>query len=162
MDGPTPAGRDLVAGTVLLLLAGAYLAANLRYPLGALADPGPAVFPLAVGLLLLTLAAIQIVEVGLALRRGDSSVTGAPAPSGDRSGRAGLPLVMVAGLVVYLLAMPWLGFYPASLLLVIFSSKIMGTRGWGAHILLAAGVLLVCVLVFTLWLKMPLPRGVFR
>jgi hypothetical protein len=162
MDGPAPARRDLVAGTVLLLLAGGYLAASLRYPLGALADPGPAVFPLAVGLLLLMLAAIQVVEAGRALRRGGPSEAGAPARDEDRAGRSGLPLIMVAGLVVYLLAMPWLGFYPASVLLVIFSSQIMGTRGWGVHILLAAGVLLVCVLVFTLWLKMPLPRGVLQ
>ncbi len=163
MAGSTPARKDLAAGIVLLVVAGGYLAATLRYPLGALADPGPAVFPLAVGLLLAALGITQVVEAGVVLRRGDvSPEAGTDAAANDQAGESRLPLVMVAGLLAYLFAMPWIGFYPASLVLVIFSCKIMGTRGWRSPILLAAGVLLVCALVFSLWLKTPLPSGVFR
>ncbi len=163
MAGPTSARRELTAGVVLLLVAGGYLALTLRYPLGAMADPGPGVFPLAVGLLLLALAVTQVVEARVAVRHRDRAAEAGAAPGGESpSTPSRLPLAMVAALVVYLLTMPWLGFYPASVLLVIFSCRIMGTCGWGRPVLLAAGVLLVCGLVFSFWLKMPLPSGVFR
>ncbi len=59
--------RDLLSAAGLAVLAGAYLLANRGYPLDTLATPGPGIFPLAVGLLMLGLAVAQAVA---ALRAG--------------------------------------------------------------------------------------------
>jgi hypothetical protein len=54
---PDPeARRDLLSAAGLAALAVAYLLLNRRYPLDTLATPGPGVFPLAVGVLVLVLA----------------------------------------------------------------------------------------------------------
>ena len=55
------ARRDLLSAGGLAVLAVAYLVANRAYPLDTLATPGPGVFPLAAGVLLLGLAAGQAV-----------------------------------------------------------------------------------------------------
>jgi hypothetical protein len=35
----------------------------------------------------------------------------------------------------------------------------MGTRGWLRPLALSAGLLLACYVLFSVWLKVPLPRG---
>jgi putative tricarboxylic transport membrane protein len=151
-----PARKELVAGLVLCAIAGLYLLAGRRYPLDSLVNPGPGVFPLAIGLLLLALAGMQVVRA--VLRRPRATET-ARSGSGPPDAAMGLPAVMLAALVVYLLAMPWLGFQLSTLLLVLVAAKLMGTPGWARPAVLAAGVLLGCWLVFSLWLRVPLPRG---
>ena len=70
------ARRDALSAAGLAVLAVVYLVANRQYALDTLATPGPGVFPLAVGLLMLGLAACQ---AAVAMR------SGAGAAPGDRA-----------------------------------------------------------------------------
>jgi hypothetical protein len=156
--------KDLLSGAVLLLLGGAYLLVNLRYPLDTLATPGPGLFPLAVGLLLVCLAALQLVRSGgTLLFPGRAAGLGLPAdhpggaPKDTQAGRR--PLLMMAILVVYLMVVSWSGFLTSTFILVILCSKLMGSRGWGRPVALAFGIVLGCYFLFTVWLKVPLPTG---
>ena len=82
MRRPEAAGTSLSAAG-LAVLAVAYLVANRAYPLDTLATPGPGIFPLAAGILLLGLAACQAVA---AARAGPAA---AAAPADGRRARPG-------------------------------------------------------------------------
>jgi hypothetical protein len=156
--------NDLWSGGVLLLLGGAYLAIDLRYPLDSLANPGPGLFPLAAGMLLVTLALLQLAQAGgtlLSLGRAVASRPSTDDPGGtaedSQAGRR--PVLMLAILVVYLLVVSWIGFLTSTFLLVVICSKLMGSRGWSGPVALAAGLALACYLLFSVWLRVPLPAG---
>ncbi len=156
--------KDLVSSAVLLLLGGGYLGYNLRHPLDTLATPGPGIFPLAVGLLLVILSAVQLVRAGGALvlarhsaEPGPPALARAEASQHVSSNRA--PLFMTGFLVVYLMTVSWIGFLASTFVLVITCSKLMGSQGWARPMALAVGIVLFCYFLFIVWLKVPLPTG---
>ncbi len=67
----------------------------------------------------------------------------------------------LAGLIVlYLVALPYIGFYVTSFCAFCAFSFVLGTRGRIQTILPAVLVLTVIWLIFTFALKLPLPRGI--
>jgi hypothetical protein len=155
------ARRDLASAAGLAVLAIAYLVAGRAYPLDTLAAPGPGVFPLAVGVLLLGLA---IGQGAAALRRaGRQPGSLAPSTSGDgpagEPGASGRVLALTGVLVAYAVAAGLVGFLPASFALVLVSSRLLGARDWLRPALLAGGVTAAAYVIFVLWLAVPLPRG---
>jgi hypothetical protein len=155
------AGRDLASAAGLAALAVAYLVAGRAYSLDVLAAPGPGVFPLAVGVLLLGLA---IGQGAAALRRARrqpgspvaSAAGGLPIVERGASGRV---LALMGVLVAYAAAAGLVGFLTASFALVLVSSRLLGARDWLRSALLAAGVTAAAYVIFVLWLAVPLPRG---
>lgn len=143
------ARRDRWSAAGLAVLAAAYLAANLRYPLDTLAAPGPGAFPLAAGVALLVLAGWQAVV---------------PALGGDRaaevtSRRRRNPLLMIGLLGLYAASLGGLGFLASSFVLVLLAARLMGAPGWMRPTMLALGVTIAVWLVFVIWLGVPLPAG---
>jgi hypothetical protein len=113
-----------------------------------------------VGALLAGLAAFQLLQGGVRLLRAGAHERrpGLPeAPGAATSARR--PWLMIAILAVYLLAVTPVGFYASTPALAIACSKLMGARGWVRPLALAAGLLVACYVLFTVWLKVPLPRG---
>jgi hypothetical protein len=164
MDGPTDARKELTSGIILALVAGGYLLANAGHALDSLANPGPGVFPLAVGLLLAILAGWQVARAGgrlMAVPRDPGVRLGVDARQGwgqsTKNERA--PFCMVATLALYLIVLGRLGFLSSTFVLVIICSKLMGSRGWGRPIALAFGIVLASYVLFSIWLKVPLPTG---
>jgi hypothetical protein len=157
--------RDALSGAILLLFGGGYLWYALRYPLGTLDNPGPGVFPLAVGLPLVILAAVQLARSGgrllmaLPTPTADPSVTDPTGTPLKRGRTEGALWLMVGVLVLYLLVVSAVGFLASTFVLVIICSKVMRTCGWVRPIFLAVGVLLACYFLFLVWLKVPLPAG---
>jgi hypothetical protein len=142
----------------LAALATLYLVANRQYPLDSLAAPGPGVFPLAVGSILLVLAAWQTcrtLPAWLEARR-----IGAAEGSGPSS--PGHSLRMIGLVVAYAAAIGAVGFLGASFALVLASSRLLGARGWLRSVALALGVTAVAYVIFVAWLGVPLPPGLFR
>jgi hypothetical protein len=141
--------RDRWSALGLAVFALGYLAAGRAYPLDTLAAPGPGVFPLVAGTSLLLLAGWQFATAGRrpAGRRA-ADLAGPPARA--------LP-VMAAGLVLYALALPRLGFVPASFALVVLAARLMGCPGWWRPAALALGVVLASRVLFGTWLGVPLP-----
>jgi hypothetical protein len=154
------ARRDLASAAGLAVLAIAYLVAGRAYSLDTLAAPGPGVFPLAVGVLLLGLA---IGQGAAALPRGRRPGSPAPPasagkPAGER-GVSGRVLALMGVLVAYAAAAGPIGFLTASFALVLVSSRLLGARDWLRPALLAAGATAGAYVIFVLWLAVPLPRG---
>jgi putative tricarboxylic transport membrane protein len=158
--------RKEIAGSLVLSLFGVgFLLYDLKYPLDQWANPGPGVFPLMVGAVLVILAAWQLVQ--------DARK---PKPQEAKKNHEGTrksiteflqryrveanPLLMIAVFIVYLLMVKWVGFFISNFLFVIISSKLIGARDWGRPIALSTGVNLFCYFLFEVWLKLSLPRGV--
>jgi hypothetical protein len=146
--------RDLGSAAGLALLALGYLAANRRYPLDSLTAPGPGVFPLAVGLLLLLLAGIQAVRTVWRWVRREADAVPRGAPGEPRH-----PLLMVGLLAAFGAAIGVIGFLPASCGLALLSSRLLGARGWWGPVALAVGVTAAVWALFVVWLGVPLPAG---
>ena len=157
--------KEIASSLVLFLFGVVFLLYDLKYPLDTWANPGPAVFPLMVGAVLVILAAWQLVQD---VRK--------PKPQEAKKNHEGTrksiteflqsirgeanPLLMIAVFVVYLLMVKWIGFFISNFLFVIISSKLIGARDWGRPIALSAGVSFFCYFLFEVWLKLSFPRGV--
>ena len=148
----SPEGRrDLVSAAGLAVLAVAYLVANRAYPLDSLATPGPGIFPLAAGILMLGAAACQAVAV--------TRARPAAAPGQVAGGETRRLLALMAVLVGYPLAAGLIGFLTASFGVVLAASRLLGARGWARPAALALGVTAAAYVIFVAWLGVPLPSA---
>jgi putative tricarboxylic transport membrane protein len=156
--------KDIASSLVLILFSLTFLMYTTRYPLDDWENPGPAVFPLLLGGLLLFLAVWQLIRAFLSpnapdrLRGKGSLITAVKAFFLDNQGEAKV-FIMTALLVLYILMMQWIGFFVSTFLLVILSSRLMERRDWVRPIVLSLGVCLFCYLLFEIWLKVSFPRG---
>jgi hypothetical protein len=156
--------KEIASSLVLVLFGVGFLLYNTKYSVDTWANPGPAVFPLMVGAVLVILAALELLqdvrkskpkEIKESNEESGSSIRGFfRTKKGDAK-----PLLMIAVFIVYLLMVKWVGFFISNFLFVIISSKLMGARDWGRPIALSAGISLFCYFLFEVWLKLAFPRG---
>jgi hypothetical protein len=154
----TVSGRDRWSALGLAVIALGYLLAGRRYALDALASPGPGVFPLAGGLVLLAVAAWQFATAGRSAGAptAEARATAHAADPAEVAPRR-RPLIMAAVLVLYAATLPVVGFLLASFVLVVVAARLMGLPGWWRPAALALGVVAVSRVVFVTWLGVPLP-----
>ena len=136
---------------MLAAVAVAYLTAARRYPLDTLATPGPGLFPLLTGGVLLVVALWQLAVAGRAAPASADPI----AHAGPGSRRA--PFILSVALILYSVALPRLGFVAASFALVLVATRLMGVAGWWRPVLLARGITVASRVVFASWLGVPLP-----
>ena len=157
--------KEIASSLVLILFSMTFLAYTTRYPLDDWENPGPAVFPLILGGILLALAAWQLIRALMAPKMQGSAAEKAHGIDAvkkflrDNAGEAKV-IALTVMLVLYILMMQWIGFFVSTLLLVILASRLMEAKDWGRPIALAAGVGLFCYLLFEVWIKLSFPRGV--
>ena len=60
---------------------------------------------------------------------------------------------------VYVLVVPWIGIYVASMLLIALFMKWFGRYGWGLTLGVAVGIPAITYLLFEKWFLIPLPKG---
>jgi len=157
--------KEITSSLVLLLFGVGFLLYDLKYPLDQWANPGPGVFPLVVGAVLVILAAWLLAQE---VRRKKPQGT----KESDEVARISIstflqrnrgevkPLLMIIVFIIYLLMVKWVGFFVSNFLFVIISSRLMGAKGWGKPIALSAGINLFCYFLFVAWIKLSFPRGV--
>jgi putative tricarboxylic transport membrane protein len=142
--------RDLISALVWLAIA-IFVSfegfANLK--LGTLRHPGPGFFPFWAGLLLATLSVITLVR---SLKLSDRlAFTAIPWPA---------LLLVLGALLAYLLFLETLGFVIVTSLFLLLLFR-FGKTGWiqsGAGAIVAT---LLAYALFTFWLRVQLPRGLF-
>jgi putative tricarboxylic transport membrane protein len=155
--------KEITSSLVFILLGAGYLAYNTRHSIDTWNNPGPGIFPLIAGGVLILLAVGQLIQT---LRQ--------PGKEGDRknagfslnSVRESLPksgeikpLVLTGVFVVYLLMIQGVGFFVSNFVFVVVSSRLMGAKDWARPAALALGICLFCYLLFEMWLKLSLPGG---
>ena len=157
--------KEIASSLVLILFSLTFLVYTTRYPLDDWANPGPAVFPLLLGGVLLLLAAWQLIRALLAPGKPDreerksSKVKALKAFLRENQGEAKV-IILTALLILYIFLVQWLGFFVSTFLLAILSSRLMEAKDWIRPIVLSAGVGLFCYFLFEVWLKLSFPRGI--
>jgi putative tricarboxylic transport membrane protein len=157
--------KDIASSLVLILFSATFLIYTTRYPFDSWESPGPAVFPLILGGILLILALWQLIRAFPAPKAPEkvgekgSKVKAVKAFLHENRGEAKV-LTLTSLLVLYILMMQWIGFFVSTFLLVILSSRLMQAKDWGRPIALSAGVSLFCYFLFEVWLKLSFPRGI--
>jgi hypothetical protein len=157
--------KEIASSLVLILFGAIFLLYDLKYPLDERANPGPGVFPLMVGAVLVILAGWQYIRA-FRKTKGPDNEEGRKRgvqPAGEivqKNRGEKKVLFMIAVFVIYLLMVKWIGFFTSNFLFVITSSRLMGARSWKGPILLSAGIDLFCYLLFEVWLKLSFPRGI--
>ncbi len=137
---------DRLGGLALIVLAVAYGLEARSFQVRFIADPiGPRAFPYILALLLGAL--------GLSLIFARAPSDAEPAPRVDRR-----PVLGAVSLVAYTFLFPFAGFFVSTSLLMMFLSRLFGSRGLVSFV---APVLFVAGLgfLFTYGLAIPLPIG---
>jgi hypothetical protein len=132
---PTYVAAAMLAALAILFCLGAFR-------LGFWVDdtPGPGLLPLVIGLLLLPLLFVALRE---------------PIPSGETPFR-GSPLVAVLLTVIYALALPYTGFVPASVILLMIWIRLFYRQGWIGAVVCSTALTAAGVVIFNVLLKVPM------
>ncbi len=135
----------------LTLLGGYILLASLRIGFGSLKEPEAGFFPFVAGSIILIAGAIGLLP---------RSRAGEDTPL-FRSRRELMVFLSVALLsVLWIIALPLLGYAVMTFAVAFLYSKTMGLEGWWKPLLLSLGIGLFVYSLFDLWLYIDLPRGI--
>jgi putative tricarboxylic transport membrane protein len=146
------ARHDAISAAVVLLFAAASMYEASQLPFGTVRSPGQGFFPWWLGL---TLALLSLVLLA-------SSVTARSAIRPDEArGRVAKVVALLAVLIVYVVALEPLGYPLCTFLLVLFMLRIIEPHRWPTALTMAGLTSAGSYLLFAVWLKVPLPSGLF-
>jgi len=152
-SGPTlTRGPELVVGLVLMAIAGMVITDSLRVGTGW-GDDGPrsGYFPFYIGLFLLTASAFVVLSTLLKWSKSHAVFA---------TREELVPVFqMLVPMVIYVVAMVYLGIYLPSAILIGYFMRHHGGFAWPASLSVSVGVPLVFFLVFEKWFLVPLPKG---
>jgi putative tricarboxylic transport membrane protein len=140
------AGTDILAGLIFVGFGLAFAIASLRYELGRPLRMGPGYFPLVLGGILVLL--------GL-LITGKGFVAGAEERLGGVPWRA--LLLIVVAVLFFGLTVRGLGLIPTTAVTALLTALASYRTGILAAVAIAAGLTVLCVLIFVLALQLRLP-----
>lgn len=147
-EAPEPAGgiANLVACVLTLAFGIAGMVLSLNLSLGSLTDPAPGFFPFVISLITTVLSAAQMV---LGRRGGD----------GEKFSRYSVTVVWgVISLLVFVAALPLIGFEIPALLLSFVWMKWLGGESWRSAILYSVLTVVAFYLIFVVALRTQLPH----
>lgn len=138
-----------ITATVFSLL---YFWISLGYPRGTMAQPGPGLYPLLLGILVLVASIGSLIFDLLNPIQGTLKI-----PKGNNLGRV---LAVAGGAVSYVLLLPYAGHLLASMVVVFVVFQAMGLPSWPAKIGFTIVLALGSYYLFDVLLKVPLPKGI--
>ncbi len=130
-----------------------YIVTSLKYRAGTAAQPGPGLYPLAVGFLWL----LSSVAVGLRAR----AKTGADKIDWPQGAGFWRIMAIVGALLFYIILLPVLGHVIVGAVLILVGLQAMGGLRWPLRIVLAAVLTIGSYYLFDVVFDVPLPRGIF-
>jgi putative tricarboxylic transport membrane protein len=146
---------DVVQGLLWLCIGVAITFFSSQYSMGTISQPGPGALPFGLGLVSMLLSIIHLFR---SWRHGVSEQD-QRLPFGSRWHKV-LLIFLLMTLVTFLLES--LGYLLSIFLLISIVMFIMEPRRWVSGMLLGFISSLASYALFDLWLKVPLPKGIFH
>lgn len=119
---------------------------SLHLGFGTMQRPGPGLFPLLCGFLILLQSVILFFR-----RNGDHLHK-------ESQYNVGKLLAIIVTFVLWIVLMPFLGYVVTTFLSALSFAKAMGLEGWRKPLLLSCGISVFCYALFDLYLYIDLPR----
>ena len=142
------AATDILAGLIFVAFGLAFATTSLSYEIGTPLRMGPGYFPLALGGILVFLGLLIV---------GKGFVSGA----GDEGRPGSVPwralLLIVAAVLFFGLTVRGLGLVPATAVTALLTALASYRTGTLAAVAIAAGLTVLCVLIFVVALQLRLP-----
>lgn len=129
---------------------------SLEYPYMDRLGPGPAFFPVWLGIITGVLSVALFIQTTW----GNSAVSATPFPFPDRKGVSRIMAILIA-LVGCLILLDLLGFRISLFLFLLFLPLALGVRNWWGTLLFASVGSFGVFHLFYYWLKVILPIGIF-
>jgi putative tricarboxylic transport membrane protein len=148
------ARKEWMINAAMFVVGVVFLIESLRLGLGSVRRPGPGLLPLYTGAALALVASFSLVR-GLLAPRGEKDKEKFFGPS------IGNVVIILVGLVAYVFLLPWLGYILSTFMLLMFLFRAGGFRKWGLILLLAFLATAATHLVFSSWLNLRFPKGIF-
>ena len=145
-------GPELVVGLVLMAIAGLVITDSMRVGTGW-GDDGPrsGYFPFYIGLFLLIASAFIVLSTLLKWSKSQAVFA---------TREELVPVFqMLVPMVIYVVAMVYLGIYLPSAILIGYFMRHHGGFAWPSSLAVSISVPLVFFLVFEKWFLVPLPKG---
>ena len=147
---------DRISGIFWLFFSGFICIESYRLGLGGLHQPGPGF------IFFWTAAAMGVLSIAVIVRGWAGKKTGeSEGPIFGKENVWKIILVLLA-LFLYAFFMEKLGFIPITLLLFVFLLGWIEKKKWGLTIFVSIMVTAISYLVFEIWLKSQLPKGLLE
>ena len=147
---------DRVSSLFWMAIGLGFIGGSVRLGLGTLREPGSGFLSLLAGSCLTLMALILFFQ---------SFIQGKGLPSKISALWEGMkwhrPVMIGLVLLGYILALESLGFILCSLLLILFMLKVLENFPWGKAALISAMASTLSYLIFSVLLKVMLPKGIF-
>lgn len=155
-----------IAFAGLMLAVGlVYEAMAMNMPRGSLAYPGPGLFPMIIGILLIATAlGCLLQEIVPRMRSKDPAPASVPdegAAAADKR-NVGKTVQLTALMIGYIFLLKPLGFPLAIFAFLALAIRIFGYRKWLPTLAMAAVIASLSYLSFVVWLKVSLPLGILE
>jgi putative tricarboxylic transport membrane protein len=138
-----------------ILAFGAFLLEeSLKLPFFVLEVPGPGFLPLLLALAIIALGGTLTVQAFRSRLAAAEGVIWPDAAGWRRLAVAGVPLI------AYLFVLDALGFFLTCVIYLVVVAYGLGVRTWRVLLFVPLGTTLVLHMVFSIWLKVPLPKGI--
>jgi putative tricarboxylic transport membrane protein len=142
----------LAVGGLGLVISIGYLGMSVQLPFGSVAQPGAGVFPIIVGVVLM-LTSLAAMWEGWQMDKAEQVAV----PVGADRKRL---LSLIGLLLVYFVALPWLGQIISSALFCLFLMRLLSDTSWSRIIVYSLVIAVALHFVFVHLLQVPMPRGV--
>jgi len=149
--GPSHRGVEIGVAVAMAILAVIGIYGSLKVGIGWGAEgPRAGFFPFYVSLAVLISCAVNLAKILMSADDGSLFA---------EWGQIRQVLAVVAPTAVYVGAIPYLGIYVSSALLIIAFMKWLGNYNWLKSIVVGVVVPILTFLMFEIWFLVPLPKG---
>ena len=148
------ARKEWMINAAMFIIGVVFVIESLRLGLGSVHRPGQGLLPLYTGVALGLVSSFSLIRCFLA-DRGEKDKEKFFGQS------IGNVFIILIGLVVYVFLLPWLGYLISTFMLLVFLFRAGGFRKWGLILLSAFVTSSATYLVFSFWLSLRFPKGVF-